>query len=74
MEQPAIPFSNEGESSLGYRFMNYDGLRIIEHTEENIGWSAAMFLHLPTRSAIVILWNGSNGDHVWFPIYQSWAK
>jgi len=74
MEQPVLPFSNEDESGLGYRIMNYEGLRTIGHTGENIGWSAAMFLHLPTKSGIVILCNGSNGDRVWFPIYQSWAK
>lgn len=74
MEQPVFPYSNEGESGLGYRFMNYEGLQTIGHTGENVGWSAAMFLHLPTKSGIVMLCNGSNGDRVWFPIYQSWAK
>lgn len=74
MEQPVFPSSNEGESGLGYRFMNYEGLRTVGHTGENVGWSAAMFLHLPTKSGIVMLCNGSNGDRVWFPIYQSWAK
>ena len=74
MEQPVFPYSNEGESGLGYRFMNYEGLRTVGHTGENVGWSAAMFLHLPTKSGIVMLCNGSNGDRVWFPIYQSWAK
>lgn len=74
MEKPVLPFSTEGESGLGYRFMNYEDFRTIGHTGENIGWSAAMFLHLPTKSGIVMLCNGSNGDHVWFPIYQSWVK
>lgn len=74
MEQPVLPSSKEGESGLGYRFMNYEGLRTIGHTGENIGWSAAMFMHLPTESGIIVLCNGSNGDRVWFPIYQSWAK
>lgn len=74
MEQPVLPFSNEGESGLGYRFMNYEGFRTIGHTGENIGWSAAMFMHLPTKSGIIMLCNGSNGDRVWFPIYQKWAK
>lgn len=74
MQQPVFPYSNEGESGLGYRFMNYEGLQTIGHTGENVGWSAAMFLHLPTKSGIVMLCNGSNGDRVWFPIYQSWAK
>jgi len=74
MQQPVFPYSNEGESGLGYRFMNYEGLRTVGHTGENAGWSAAMFLHLPTKSGIVMLCNGSNGDRVWFPIYQSWAK
>lgn len=74
MEQPVIPLSDQGESGLGYRFMNYDGLRTIGHTGENEGWSAGMFLDLPTKNGIVILCNGSNGDRVWFPIYQSWAK
>lgn len=74
MEQPVLPFSNEGESGLGYQFMNYEGFRTIGHTGENVGWSAAMFIDLPTKSAIVILCNGSNGDHVWYPIYQRWIK
>ena len=74
MQQPVFPYSNEGESGLGYRFMNYEGLRTVGHTGENVGWSAAMFLHLPTKSGIVMLCNGSNGDRVWFPIYQYWAK
>ena len=74
MEQPVLPFSKDGESGLGYRFMNYRELRTIGHTGENIGWSAAMFMHLPTKSGIIMLCNGSNGDRVWAPIYQSWAK
>lgn len=73
MEQPVIPASNEEESGLGYRFMNYAGFRTVGHTGENVGWSAAMFIDLPTKSAVIILCNGSNGDHVWYPIYQSWV-
>jgi len=74
METPILPSSSEGESGLGYRFMNYEGFRTIGHTGENVGWSAAMFMDLPTKSGIIILCNGSNGDRVWFPIYQSWLK
>lgn len=74
MEKPVLPSSNEGESGLGYRFMNYEGFRTIGHTGENVGWSAALFLDLPTKSGIIVLCNGSNGDRVWFPIYQSWLK
>jgi len=74
METPVHPSSEEGESGLGYRFMNYEGFRTIGHTGENAGWSAAMFLDRPTKSGIIILCNGSNGDRVWFPIYQSWLK
>ncbi|WP_449397827.1 serine hydrolase domain-containing protein [Chryseobacterium wanjuense] len=74
MEKPILPSSKDGESGLGYRFMNYEDFRTVGHTGENIGWSAAMFLHLPTKSGIVVLCNGSNGDRVWYPIYQSWIK
>ena len=74
METPVLPKSNEGESGLGYRFMNYEGFRTVGHTGENVGWSAALFLDLPTKSGIIVLCNGSNGDRVWFPIYQSWLK
>jgi len=72
METPVLPKSNEGESGLGYRFMNYEGFRTVGHTGENVGWSAALFLDLSTKSGIIVLCNGSNGDRVWFPIYQSW--
>lgn len=74
METPVLPNSNEGESGLGYRFMNYEGFRTVGHTGENVGWSAALFLDPPTKSGIIVLCNGSNGDRVWFPIYQSWLK
>ncbi|MDR6548331.1 CubicO group peptidase (beta-lactamase class C family) [Chryseobacterium rhizosphaerae] len=74
MEKQILPFSDQGKSGLGYRFMNYEGLETIGHTGENEGWSAGVFMHLPTKSGIVILCNGSNGDRVWYPIYQSWAK
>lgn len=74
MQEPVVPFSDQGKSGLGYRFMNYDGLETIGHTGENEGWSAGVFMHLPSKSGIVILCNGSNGDRVWYPIYQSWAK
>ena len=74
METPVLPSSNEGESGLGYRFMNYEGFRTIGHTGENAGWSAAVFMDLPSKSGIIILCNGSNGDRVWFPIYQIWLK
>ncbi|WP_347216203.1 serine hydrolase domain-containing protein [Chryseobacterium sp.] len=74
MEKPVVPFSNQGKSGLGYRFMNYEGFETLGHTGENEGWSAALFMHLPTKCSIVILCNGSNGDRVWFPIYKSWLK
>jgi len=74
METPVLPSSDEGGSGLGYRFINYEGFRTIGHTGENIGWSAALFMDLSTKSGIVILCNGSNGDRVWYPIYQSWLK
>lgn len=74
MEKPVLPFSDLGKSGLGYRFMNYEGFETIGHTGENEGWSAGVFMHLPTKSGIVILCNGSNGDRVWYPIYQSWIK
>ncbi len=74
METPVLPFSNEGKSGLGYRFLNFDGFETIGHTGENAGWSAALFLDLPTKSGIIVLCNGSLGDRVWFPIYQSWVK
>jgi len=31
-------------------------------------------MHLPTKSGIIMLCNGSNGDRVWYPIYQKWVK
>ncbi|WP_209912304.1 serine hydrolase domain-containing protein [Chryseobacterium jejuense] len=74
MEKPVLPFSDQGKSGLGYRFMNYEGFETIGHTGENEGWSAGVFMHLPTKSGIVILCNSSNGDRVWYPIYQSWVK
>ncbi|MGN7705409.1 serine hydrolase domain-containing protein [Chryseobacterium sp. 22543] len=74
MEKFILPFSDQGKSGLGYRFMYYEGLETVGHTGENEGWSAAVFMHLPTKSSIVILCNGSNGDRVWYPVYQSWAK
>ncbi|BAP32439.1 penicillin-binding protein [Chryseobacterium sp. StRB126] len=74
MEKPVLPFSEQGKSGLGYRFMNYEGFETIGHTGENEGWSAGVFMHMPTKSGIVILCNGSNGDRVWYPIYQSWVK
>lgn len=74
METPVLPSSNEGESGLGYRFMNYEDFRTTGHTGENVGWSAGLFLDLPSKSGIIVLCNGSNGDRVWYPIYQSWMK
>lgn len=74
MEKPILPLSNDLESGLGYRFMNYESLQTIGHTGENIGWSAGMFLHLPTKSGLVVLCNGSKGDNVWYSLYMSWAK
>lgn len=74
METQVLPKSTEGESGLGYRFMNYEGFRTIGHTGENVGWYAALFLDLPTKNGIVILTNGSNGDRVWYPIYQNWLN
>jgi CubicO group peptidase (beta-lactamase class C family) len=74
MEQPVLPSSDEGESGLGYRFMNYEGFRTMGHTGENAGWSAALFLHSSTKSGLIVLCNGSNGDRVWYPVYQAWIK
>ncbi|WP_157844694.1 serine hydrolase domain-containing protein [Chryseobacterium sp. Leaf405] len=74
METPVLPNSSEGESGLGYRFMNYEGFKTIGHTGENVGWSAALILNLTTKSGLIVLCNGSNGDRVWYPIYQRWLK
>lgn len=74
MQQPMLPLSTEGESGLGYRFLNYNNFRTIGHTGENVGWSAGMFLYLPTKSGLVVLCNGSNGDRVWYPIYECWIN
>jgi CubicO group peptidase (beta-lactamase class C family) len=74
MEKSVSPFSDKGKNGLGYRFMYYKGFETVGHTGENEGWSAGLFMHLPTKSSIVILCNGSNGDRVWYPIYQSWVK
>jgi hypothetical protein len=54
--------------------MNYGGLRTVGHVGENVGWYAAMFIHQPTKSAIVMLCNGSNGLPLMIPIYNSWAN
>ena len=75
MEQPVQPGSSEGESGLGYRFFNFDNLPTVGHTGENDGWCASMFLHMPTKSGLVILCNGSNWkDDVRKPMYSTWAK
>lgn len=50
MQEPVEPFSDQEKSGLGYRFMNYDVLETIGHTGENEGWSARVFMHLPTKS------------------------
>jgi CubicO group peptidase (beta-lactamase class C family) len=74
MQEPVLPFSTEGESGLGYRVMQYESFRTLGHTGENIGWTAAVFLDVPTQSGLVVLCNGSNGDKVWYPLYQRWIK
>ncbi|ROI05053.1 class C beta-lactamase-related serine hydrolase [Chryseobacterium sp. G0240] len=71
MEEP----SNDGQNGLGYRFFNFEGLQTIGHTGENEGWCASVFLHMPTKSGLVILCNGSSWKHdPGNPIYNSWAK
>lgn len=75
MEQRVQPGSSEGESGLGYRFFNFENLPTVGHTGENDGWCASMFLHMPTKSGLVILCNGSNWkDDVRNPMYSTWAK
>jgi len=74
MQQTIHPSSPDGESGLGYRFMNYEGFRTIGHTGENEGWNAALFLDIASQNGLVILTNGSNGDQVWHPIYQRWVR
>ena len=75
MQQPVQTTSNDGQNGLGYRFFNIENLQTVGHTGENDGWCAAMFLHMPTKSGLVILCNGSNWkDDVRNPIYSVWAK
>lgn len=75
MEQRVQPGSSEGESGLGYRFFNFENLQTVGHTGENDGWCASMFLHMPTKSGLVILCNGSNWkDDMRNPMYAAWAK
>jgi CubicO group peptidase (beta-lactamase class C family) len=74
MQEPVLPFATDGASGLGYRVMQYESFRTLGHTGENIGWTAAVFLDVPTKSGLVVLCNGSNGDKVWYPLYQRWIK
>lgn len=75
MEQPIQPASDNGQSGLGYRFFNFEGLPTVGHTGENNGWCASLFLHMPTKSGLVILCNGSSWkDDPRNPMYSAWAK
>lgn len=75
MQQRIQPASNDGQSGLGYKFFNFEGLDTVGHTGENEGWCASLFLHLPTKSGLVILCNGSNWkDDPRNPVYSTWAK
>lgn len=75
MQQRVRSTSNEGENGLGYRFFNFENLQTIGHTGENEGWCASVFLHMPTKSGLVMLCNGSSWkDDVRNPIYNIWAK
>ncbi|SUJ21122.1 D-alanyl-D-alanine carboxypeptidase precursor [Sphingobacterium spiritivorum] len=75
MEQLVNTTSNDGQHGLGYRIFNWDGIQTVGHTGENDGWCASVFLHIPTKSGLVILCNGSNWkDDLRNPIYSVWAK
>ncbi|WP_390450071.1 serine hydrolase domain-containing protein [Chryseobacterium sp. Alg-005] len=75
MQQRVLTISNEGENGLGYRFFNFENLLTVGHTGENEGWCASVFLHMPTKSGLVILCNGSSWKYdVRNPIYSVWAK
>ncbi|MGJ1419510.1 serine hydrolase domain-containing protein [Sphingobacterium spiritivorum] len=75
MEQLVNTTSNDGQHGLGYRIFNWDGIQTVGHTGENDGWCASVFLHIPTKSGLVILCNGSNWkDDLRNPMYSVWAK
>jgi len=74
MQKTVLPTSDEGESGLGYyKTMKY-GLPIVGHGGSNPGWVAQVTLHLPTKSGLVIMCNGSNGLPVRRAIFSAWVE
>lgn len=63
-----------GQYGAGFRIMNMGGFTVGGHTGSNDGWESALLIHKPTKSALIMLSNSSNGRDLLVSILREWAS
>jgi len=63
-----------GQYGAGFRIMKMGGFTFGGHTGSNDGWESALLIHQPTKSALIMLSNSSNGRDLLLSILREWAS
>ncbi|MCG8330186.1 MAG: beta-lactamase family protein [Chitinophagales bacterium] len=65
---------SKGDYGLGYMIMGRFGFEIVGHGGSNDGWEAGFMCNIESKSAFIILTNGSDGEKLMFPSLKTWAN
>lgn len=65
---------SKGDYGLGYMIMGRFGFEIVGHGGSNDGWEAGFMCNIESKSAFIILTNGSDGEKLMFPSLKAWAN
>lgn len=65
---------SDGQYGAGFRILRMGGFTVGGHTGSNDGWESAFFIHQPTKSALIMLTNSSNGRDLLISILGEWAS
>ncbi|MEO0340361.1 MAG: serine hydrolase domain-containing protein [Bacteroidota bacterium] len=67
------PEAANGQYGLGFRILQLGPVTLKGHAGSNYGWQSGMMLHPPSKSGIIMLSNGSQGDDVLIATLRQWV-
>ena len=75
MRKPVLITKSKRQAyGLGYSIYFFGPLSISGHAGSNTGWEAGFMMDFETKSGLIILTNGSNGEKVAIHLLRKWVK
>ncbi len=65
---------SNGDYGLGYMIMGRFGFEMTGHGGSNDGWEAGFMCNIKSKSAFIVLTNGTDGEKLLFPALGTWAN